>query len=71
MGKTQLILIQGTKQRLEDEKKEIALRIIWNSIIKDFLDRRDTRWALGDKAPPERLNSALLRVPEIHLCCFK
>lgn len=71
MPKPQLILIQGTKPRIEAEKQDAELRALWNRMIKDFLDKRDARLALGDKAPPERLNAAILQVPEIHLCCFK
>lgn len=71
MAKPKLILIQGMKDQIKEENYQRELKVLWNRIIKDFLDRRDVRIALGDKAPPERLRSAVLRVPEIKLCCFK
>lgn len=75
MPKPKLILIQGTKQRIEDEKHQSYLIYLWNRMIKDYLDRKDARAALvlklGDKAPPERLwdNDSLFRIPDP--ICFK
>ena len=71
MPRPQLILIQGTKQRIEDEKYQRYLIYLWNRMIKDYLDRKDARAALGDKAPPERLwdNDSPFRIPDP--ICFK
>lgn len=75
MSKLQLVLIQGTKQRIEDEKHQSYLIYLWNRMIKDYLDRKDVRAALvlklGDKAPPERLwdNGSPFRIPDP--ICFK
>lgn len=71
MPRPQLVLIQGTKQRIEDEKHQRYLIYLWNRMIKDYLDRKDARAALGDKAPPESLwdNDSPFRIPDP--ICFK